>query len=45
MTPKTSGKKLGKSDAELLRKGFMGSKKLLPHTSALERPSSLSPYK
>ena len=45
MTPKTFGKKLGKSDVRFLGEGYMSSKKLLPHISALEGPSSLSPYK
>jgi len=41
MTFKTIGKKLWKSDVEFLGEGCMGSKKLLPHISALKGPSSI----
>jgi len=38
-------KKLWKSDVGFLGERCMGSKKLLPHISTLEGPSSMSPYK
>jgi len=42
MTPQDIWQKVGKYEMRLLGEGCMGSKKLLPHTSALEGPSSLS---